>query len=115
MDEVLEKLDEALGELTEAVVPWEGHFSSPDSVRTALLDAGFDGVHVETFDLTADLSIDEYVGDRALGAGGRLGCHALGEAGWREFLERAAWEFRRRFGDRVRYGRAVALAVGTVA
>ena len=115
-----ELLDGAAGDgtvqrATQAVVPWEGHFSSPDSVRTALLDAGFDGVRVEMFDLTADLSIEEYVGDRALGGGGRLGCRTLGESGWRAFLERADRELRRRFGDRVRYSRPVVLGVGTVA
>jgi ubiquinone/menaquinone biosynthesis C-methylase UbiE len=100
---------------TEAVVPWESHFSSPDSVRTALLEAGFSGVHVDMFNLTSDLSVAEYVSDRALGAGGRLGRRTLGEPGWREFLQRADAELRRRFGDRVHFSRPVVLGIGTVA
>lgn len=100
---------------TEAVVPWESHFSSPDSVRTALLEAGFGRVHVETFDLASDLSVEEYVSDRALGAGGRLGRRTLGEPRWGKFLELAAAELRRRFRDRIRFSRPVVLAVGTVA
>jgi len=100
---------------SEAVVPWEGHFSSADRLRAALLEAGFGGARVEMFDLASDLSVEEYVSDRALGAGGRLGCRILGERGWGDFLEGAAAELRRRFGDRVRYTRAVVLGLGSVA
>lgn len=115
-----ELLDGAAGEgtaqrATEAVVPWEGHFSTPHSLRAALLDAGFDGARVDVFDLPSDVSIDEYVKERALGAGGRLGCRILGERRWHEFLEQADAEFRRRFGLRVRYSRVVVLGVGSVA
>jgi SAM-dependent methyltransferase len=113
-------LDAAAGDgtvqrATEAVVPWESHFSSPDSVRAALLEAGFCGVHLDMFDLTSDLSVEEYVSDRALGAAGRLGRRTLGEPRWREFLQRAEAELRRRFGDRVHFSRSVVLGVGTLA
>ena len=107
--------DGTIQRATDAVVPWESHFSSPDSVRTALREAGFNGVQLGMFDLTSDLSVEEYVSDRALGAGGRLGRRTLGEPRWREFLERADAELRRRFGDRVHFYRPVVLGVGTVA
>jgi ubiquinone/menaquinone biosynthesis C-methylase UbiE len=100
---------------TEAVVPWESHFSSTENVRTALREAGFNGVHLDMFDLTSDLSVEEYVSDRALGAGGRLGRRAMGEPRWQEFLQQAEAEFRHRFGDRVHFSRPVVLGVGTVA
>ena len=115
-----EMLDGAVGEgaagrAAEAVVPWEDHFSRPDNLRTALLDAGFSTIRVEEVVLSCDHSVEEYVADRALGAGGRCGHGALGQAGWRAFLERAEAELRRRFGDRVLYERSVVLVVGTVA
>jgi SAM-dependent methyltransferase len=115
-----EMLDGAAGDgtvqrATQAVVPWEGHFSSPDSVRTALLEAGFGGVRVEMFELASDLPVGEYISERALGAAGRLGRRTLGEPLWRDLLERADAEFRHRFGGRVRYSRPVLLGVGTVA
>ena len=114
-----ELLDGAAGDGTvrraaDAVVPWEDHFSSPDRLRTAFLDAAFSSVRVETFELESGLSVEEYVSDRALGAGGRLGRRTLGEPGWRAFLARADAEFRLRFGDRVRYSRPVVLGVATV-
>jgi ubiquinone/menaquinone biosynthesis C-methylase UbiE len=113
-------LDGAAGDGTglrasEAVLPWEGHFSTTDSVRTALLSAGFGGVNLGEFDLTSDLSVEDYVSDRALGAAGRLGRRILGESRWKEFLQQAEAELRRRFGDRVHFSRPVVLGVGTVA
>lgn len=83
--------------------------------KQALLDAGFSGVRLEMFDLTSDPSVEEYVSDRALGAGGRLGRRTLGEPRWREFLDRAEAELRGRLGDRVHFNRPVVLGVGTVA
>jgi ubiquinone/menaquinone biosynthesis C-methylase UbiE len=115
-----ELLDNAVGDggvqrAIETVVPWEGYFSSPDNVRTALLQAGFGGVHVQVIDLAFYHSVEEYVADRALGAAGRFARHALGEIGWREFFAQAKAEFLWRFGDRMRYNRPVVLGVGTVA
>jgi len=106
---------EAVQDAIEAVAPWERHFSSPASVRAALLEAGFGGVQVERFDLTFDQSVQEYVADRALGAAGRFARRSLGEVGWRRFIARLEAELRRRLGERIRYARAVVLAVGTVA
>jgi ubiquinone/menaquinone biosynthesis C-methylase UbiE len=100
---------------TEAVLPWESHFSSSDSLRTALLEAGFGDVHLDVFFLTSELSLEDYVSDRALGAVGRLGRRTLGESRWQEFLRQAEIELRRRFGDRVHFSRQVVLGVGTVA
>jgi hypothetical protein len=66
-------------------------------------------------ELASDLSVEEYISGRALGAGGRLGSRTLGERRWRDLLERVEAEFRGTFGDRVRYTRPVVLGVGTVA
>ena len=115
-----EVLDTAIGHeaiqgAIEAVAPWEGHFSSPASVRAALLEAGFGGVQVERFDLGFDQSLQEYLAERALGAAGRFARRSLGEVGWRRFVAGAEAELRRGLGERIRYDRPVVLAVGTVA
>jgi ubiquinone/menaquinone biosynthesis C-methylase UbiE len=98
----------------DIVVPSEGYFSSPENVRSALLQAGFTTARSEPAELAHDCSVDEYLADRELGASGRFGRHALGDADWRRFLGTARDEFVRRFGDRVSYSRPLVLAVGTL-
>jgi hypothetical protein len=107
--------DEAVQHAIETVVPWEGHFSSPDNVRTAFLEAAFGGVHAEVFNLPSDHSVQEYIADRAFGAAGSFARRTLGDVGWREFLAPAEAELRWRFGDRVRHDRPVVLGAGTIA
>jgi len=98
----------------DEVAPSEGYFSSPDNVRAALLDAGFGSVRVEVMRLSYDYSVEDFLGDRELSAGGRFGRHVLGEARWRRFLEGVGAELRRRFAGRIRYDRPLVLAVGTL-
>lgn len=98
----------------DTVVPSEGYFSSPENVRSALLEAGFTAARAESAGFAHDCSVDKYLADRELGASGRFGRHALGEAEWRRFLGTARGEFVRRFGDRVSYSRPLVLAVGTL-
>ena len=112
-------LDGAVGDGTtqrsvEAVAPSEGHFSSADNVRAALFDAGFRNVRVEVIELPHDYSVGEYLEDRELSSGGRLGRHVLGEDGWRGFLSGAEAELTRRFGERLAYRRPLVLGVGTL-
>jgi hypothetical protein len=96
------------------VAPWESHFSSPQNLKAALIDAGFRGVRVEVHPLSIGQSVDEYLADRQLTAGGRFARHVLGEVEWQRFLERTAAEFRRRFGERVSFDRPLVLAVATL-
>jgi ubiquinone/menaquinone biosynthesis C-methylase UbiE len=98
----------------DAVVPSESYFSSPENVRTALLEAGFVTARAVSAELAHDCSVDEYLADRELGASGRFGRQALGDPGWQRFLGTAREEFVRRFGDRVSYSRPLVLAVGTL-
>lgn len=98
----------------DAVAPLEGHFSSADNVRAAFLEAGFEGVRLETVALAFAHSTAEYVADRALGSSGRLGRHLLGDVAWNGFLAAAESEFRHRFGGTVAYERKLLLAVGTL-
>jgi SAM-dependent methyltransferase len=98
----------------DTVVPSEGYFSSPENVRTALLEAGFTTARAVSAELAHDCSVDEYLADRELGASGRFGRHALGDPGWQIFLGRTRNEFVRRFGDRVSYSRPLVLGVGTL-
>jgi ubiquinone/menaquinone biosynthesis C-methylase UbiE len=97
----------------DTVVPSEGYFSSPENVRTALLEAGFTTARAVSAELAHECSVDEYLADRELGASGRFGRHALGDPGWQLFFGTAREEFVRRFGDRVSYSRALVLGVGT--
>lgn len=115
-----ELLDGVAGEGTtqrtvQEVAPCEGHFSSADNVRMTLLNAGLCSVRVEVVELPYDLSVEDYLADRELSSGGRFGRVTLGEAGWRRFRDHARTELRRRFGDRVRYGRPLLLGVGSLA
>jgi ubiquinone/menaquinone biosynthesis C-methylase UbiE len=98
----------------EQVAPSEGHFSSPENVRAALLEAGFSAARVEVIELSHDCSVEEYLADRELSSGGRFGRHVLGEEGWQGFRETAGAEFRRRFGEKLSYNRPIVLGVGTV-
>jgi ubiquinone/menaquinone biosynthesis C-methylase UbiE len=112
-------LEDAVGAGTaqrtaDTVVPSESYFSSPENVRTALVEAGFTTARATSSELAHDCSVDEYLADRELGASGRFGHHALGDPGWRRFLGTAKDEFVRRFGDRVSYSRPLVLGVGTV-
>ena len=79
--------------------------------RSSML--GFHTARVEVVGLSDDCSVEEYLADRELSAGGRFGRHVLGDTEWRRFLERAGAEFRRKFGDRVGYERPLVLALGT--
>jgi hypothetical protein len=97
----------------DTVVPSEGYFSSPENVRTALLEAGFTTARAVSAELAHECSVDEYLADRELGASGRFGRHALGDPGWQLFLGTARDEFVRRFGDQVSYSRPLVLGVGT--
>lgn len=111
-----ERLDGAVGEGTaqraiDAVAPWEGFFSSTENVRAALLEAGFNTVRSDVVQLSVDQSVDEYVADRELNSGARFARQMLGELEWQAFAEQSRAEFRRRFGERVRFERAVVLAV----
>jgi SAM-dependent methyltransferase len=98
----------------KAVAPLEDHFSSAENVRAALLEAGFEGVRLETVALGFAHSVEEYVADRALGSSGRLGRHLLGDEAWNAFLSAAESEFRHRFGATVAYDRRLVLAAGTL-
>jgi ubiquinone/menaquinone biosynthesis C-methylase UbiE len=96
------------------VAPSEGHFSSSENVRAALLEAGFGAARVEVIAFSHDCSVEEYLADRELSSGGRFGHHVLGDAAWRGFLEHAGAEFRQKFGDRISYERPLVLGLGTV-
>ena len=97
----------------EEVAPSEAFWSTAENVVAALRAAGFEQVRVEITELEHACSVAEYLAGRELNAGGRFGRHTLGERGWRQFLDHAEAEFRRRFGEVVRYARPVVLGVGT--
>jgi trans-aconitate methyltransferase len=97
----------------EEVVPTEAFLADPGNVRTALMGRGFDCVRVAITDLGYTGRVEDYVAERALGAGARFVRHALGETSWGRFLEHAEADLRRRFGARITYERPLVLACGS--
>jgi ubiquinone/menaquinone biosynthesis C-methylase UbiE len=98
---------DALARAIEAVTPWASRFSTVETVRADLLEAGFSRISTETVAMDVRCRVDEYLAERQLGAAGRFGRRALGRDRWRTFLERAADQLRHRFGDQVGYARTL--------
>lgn len=105
---------EALRHAIDEVAPSEGFLSRPENVRDVLERGGFARVRVEVADFPSTFSVEEFLGDRELSAGGRFGRHRLGPEAWRALLARAEREFRRRFGERVSYRRPLIVGRGSV-
>ncbi|MBI1984123.1 MAG: methyltransferase domain-containing protein, partial [Acidobacteria bacterium] len=68
------------------VAPWEGHFSLQGHLELALTHAGFSEVVAHTVELECAFTVEQYLEDRGLSSGGRLGFHLLGPDGWAHFL-----------------------------
>jgi ubiquinone/menaquinone biosynthesis C-methylase UbiE len=98
----------------EEVTPLDSHFSTAESLRAALLDAGFSRVSTKTVELSFLGSVEEYLADRQLGAAGRFGRDALGRDLWQAFLERTGDQLRHRFGDQVAYSRPLIVSTAVI-
>jgi ubiquinone/menaquinone biosynthesis C-methylase UbiE len=94
------------------VAPCEGHLSQDGALEAALAEAGFADVRVETVDVESDLTVEQFLEDRALTAPARLAARRLGPDGWARLLSAARDAFHARFGPSFRYSRQALMATG---
>jgi ubiquinone/menaquinone biosynthesis C-methylase UbiE len=90
---------------TREVIPSEGRFGQPGGLESALNETGFSVVASDTVDLDLAPSVEQFVDDRALTPGGRLGRSLLGEQEWARFVAQLRGALESRFGHRLRYSR----------
>ncbi len=95
------------------IAPAEAHFSDPARMSEALRAVGFAAVHVEVAEVSVDQTLEEYLADRALSAGGRCARAQIGEARWQAFLARAAREIEKHFGKRLCYTQSAIMGTGS--
>ena len=90
---------------TREVIPSEGRFCEPGGLESALDEAGFSVVASDTVDLDLAPTVEQFVDDRALTPGGRLGRSLLGEQEWARFVAQLRGALESRFGRQLRYSR----------
>ena len=94
------------------VAPLENYFSQEGNLEAAFTESGFSVVHAGAVDLDVHLSVEQFVEDREINSGGRLGRHLLGNDKWMNFRDGAITILRARFGDTVRYRRRALVVIG---
>jgi len=94
------------------VAPLENYFSQEGNLEAAFTESGFSVVHAGAVDLDVHLSVEQFVEDREINSGGRLGRHLLGNDKWLNFRDGAINILRARFGDTVRYSRRALVVIG---
>jgi ubiquinone/menaquinone biosynthesis C-methylase UbiE len=93
------------------VAPWEDHFSRQGALEATLSRAGFSPIRSEAVAVESNLTVDQFLEDRELSSGGRLGLHLLGAGGWELFRAATSEMFRARFGSSFRYRRDALIAI----
>ncbi len=94
------------------VAPWEDHFSEPGHLELALTQAGFSVVRSDAVELEFAFTVEQFLEDRELSSGGRLGLYLLGANGWARFRAAASETFHARFGSSFQYPRRAFIAIG---
>ncbi len=94
------------------VAPWEGHFSQQGHLESALTQAGFSVVRCDAVEVESAFTVEQFLEDRDLSSGGRLGLYLLGADGWARFRAAASDMFHARFGSSFRYHRRAFIAIG---
>ena len=94
------------------VAALENYFSQEGNLEAAFTESGFSVVHAGAVDLDVHLSVEQFVEDREINSGGRLGRHLLGNDKWLNFRDGAINILRARFGDTVRYSRRALVVIG---
>ena len=94
------------------VAALENYFSQEGNLEAAFTESGFSVVHAGAVDLDVHLSVEQFVEDREINSGGRLGRHLLGNDKWVNFRDGAINILRARFGDIVRYSRRALVVIG---
>jgi ubiquinone/menaquinone biosynthesis C-methylase UbiE len=93
------------------VIPSEGHFSEAGRLESALDDAGFSDLVSDAVDFTLAPTVEQFVDDRELTAGGRLGLSLLGPGEWARFKARFRTVLENGFGPQLHYSRRAFIAV----
>ncbi len=94
------------------VVPWDSHFAQRGALEEALGLTGFVTLRSDTVSVESDMTIDQFLEDRELSSGGRLGLHLLGAGGWERFRAAVRETFQVRFGSSFRYSRDALVVIG---
>jgi len=94
------------------VAPWEDHFSQQGHLESALTQTGFSLVGSDAVESEFAFTVDQFLEDRELSSGGRLGLHLLGADGWARFRAAASDMFHTRFGSSFRYHRRALIVIG---
>jgi ubiquinone/menaquinone biosynthesis C-methylase UbiE len=94
------------------VVPSEAHFSETGRLESELRQAGFSIVASEAPEFEFMLRVDEFIEDRELSSGGRLGRHLLGRDLWARFCATARERILKQFGDSLCYRNCALIVVG---
>ena len=94
------------------VAPLENYFSQEGNLEAAFSESGFSVIHAGAVDLRFELTVEQFVEDRELNSGGRLGRHLLGNDAWMKFREEAINTLRSRFGDTIHYSRRAGVVIG---
>jgi len=95
------------------VAPWENYFSEEGHLAAALTKAGFSLLGCDVVDVESTFTIEQFLEDRELSSGGRLGLHLLGAEGWARFHAAATHTFQTRFGSSFRYQRRAIIVIGS--
>jgi SAM-dependent methyltransferase len=95
------------------VAPWEGHFSQEGALAAALSRAGFSVLVSDVVEVASDFTVDQFIDDRDLSSGGRLGAHLLGADAWARFRAAVRDMLCTRFGPSIRYRRGAYVVIGT--
>jgi ubiquinone/menaquinone biosynthesis C-methylase UbiE len=93
------------------VIPSEAQFSEAGRLESALGDAGLSVTISDTVDLTLTPTVEQFVDDRELTPGGRLGLSLLGPEEWARFKARFRTTLESRFGSPLRYSRQAFVVV----
>lgn len=103
-----QEVDRALAE----VAPWEAHFSQQERLESALSQAGFLVVASAAPEFEFAFTVEQFIQDRELSSGGRLGLELVGAEAWAQFRAVTSNLFRDRFGQSFSYARRAIIVVG---
>jgi len=111
-----ERLAEAItpgeaGHARAALVPSEDAMADAEGFAAALRRAGFEVAALQRPEITAELTLDEYLDDRDISAGARRGRHLLGPEGWAAFRVSVRDGMAQRFGRSLRFSRRILVTV----
>lgn len=102
-----QEVERALAE----VAPWETHFSQQERLESALSQAGFIVVASATPEFEFDFTVEQFIQDRELSGGGRLGLELVGAEAWARFRAATSALFSDRFGQSLRNARSAIIVV----